>query len=137
MRAAYLLLFTFLQPGYAASSDRFVPEHRLNGVGAGRADMSDDLLDTRTDLMIQSRTFTIMREPQALAGARRVAGSAQLQALFKSAEAASGMPASIVEAIAFLESWGDPKAESPAGPRGRSEERRVGKECRSRWSPYH
>src|SRR2546430_10432614 len=27
---------------------------------------------------------------------------------------------------------------SPAGPRcPRSEERRVGKECRSRWSPYH
>ena len=23
------------------------------------------------------------------------------------------------------------------GPAGRSEERRVGKECRSRWSPYH
>src|SRR5260370_37873485 len=23
------------------------------------------------------------------------------------------------------------------GPNGRSEERRVGKECRSRWSPYH
>src|SRR5216684_5952390 len=23
------------------------------------------------------------------------------------------------------------------GDRGRSEERRVGKECRSRWSPYH
>src|SRR3712207_9447465 len=27
---------------------------------------------------------------------------------------------------------------TPAGPDGsRSEERRVGKECRSRWSPYH
>src|SRR2546425_9378199 len=26
---------------------------------------------------------------------------------------------------------------SRGGPRGRSEERRVGKECRSRWSPYH
>src|SRR5256885_5385251 len=25
----------------------------------------------------------------------------------------------------------------PAGARRRSEERRVGKECRSRWSPYH
>src|SRR5256884_753041 len=25
----------------------------------------------------------------------------------------------------------------PRGPRGRSEERRVGEECRSRWSPYH
>ena len=29
--------------------------------------------------------------------------------------------------------------EDPGGdrPRARSEERRVGKECRSRWSPYH
>src|ERR1035437_6235128 len=27
--------------------------------------------------------------------------------------------------------------ESPQGRMGRSEERRVGKECRSRWSPYH
>ena len=26
---------------------------------------------------------------------------------------------------------------STAIPEGRSEERRVGKECRSRWSPYH
>src|SRR2546427_4150849 len=25
----------------------------------------------------------------------------------------------------------------PGAERGRSEERRVGKECRSRWSPYH
>ena len=29
------------------------------------------------------------------------------------------------------------KAENPADVRLRSEERRVGKECRSRWSPYH
>ena len=28
-----------------------------------------------------------------------------------------------------------PNAAAPAG--ARSEERRVGKECRSRWSPYH
>ena len=28
-------------------------------------------------------------------------------------------------------------AASCTGPDGRSEERRVGKECRSRWSPYH
>ena len=28
-------------------------------------------------------------------------------------------------------------AEALADPRHRSEERRVGKECRSRWSPYH
>ena len=28
-------------------------------------------------------------------------------------------------------------APAPADSRARSEERRVGKECRSRWSPYH
>src|SRR2546422_10614687 len=30
-----------------------------------------------------------------------------------------------------------PARTSPEGGYGRSEERRVGKECRSRWSPYH
>src|SRR2546430_13163298 len=31
----------------------------------------------------------------------------------------------------------DPKKADPGTIRARSEERRVGKECRSRWSPYH
>ena len=30
-----------------------------------------------------------------------------------------------------------PEAEAPGEGAERSEERRVGKECRSRWSPYH
>ena len=30
-----------------------------------------------------------------------------------------------------------PHAAGQLSPRARSEERRVGKECRSRWSPYH
>ena len=30
-----------------------------------------------------------------------------------------------------------PKVEPPTASKRRSEERRVGKECRSRWSPYH
>ena len=38
-----------------------------------------------------------------------------------------GMPSLLREAI------GEPNADI----RTRSEERRVGKECRSRWSPYH
>src|SRR2546429_2470555 len=36
--------------------------------------------------------------------------------------------------------WPEPGArriDRRGGPRHRSEERRVGKECRSRWSPYH
>ena len=32
---------------------------------------------------------------------------------------------------------GDGMADEPIEAAGRSEERRVGKECRSRWSPYH
>ena len=31
----------------------------------------------------------------------------------------------------------DGKVVGQLAMRGRSEERRVGKECRSRWSPYH
>ena len=34
------------------------------------------------------------------------------------------------------EEW-PPLAATRESPRTRSEERRVGKECRSRWSPYH
>src|SRR2546427_5541566 len=30
-----------------------------------------------------------------------------------------------------------PRSNNPNSPPHRSEERRVGKECRSRWSPYH
>ena len=37
--------------------------------------------------------------------------------------------------LEYLEAVGDPATGLPIGPR--SEERRVGKECRSRWSPYH
>src|SRR3954447_26758520 len=117
MRPACLLLTLFMTAIHAAPPDTFSPTHRLMGIGVSRDDMSDDLLDTRTDLMIQSQTFGIMRESQALAGAKPITGPV-LQALFKSAAASSGMPASILEAIAYLESWGDSNAESPAGPRG-------------------
>ena len=41
----------------------------------------------------------------------------------------------------ILDSRGNPTVEVDvhlaSGAFGRSEERRVGKECRSRWSPYH
>jgi hypothetical protein len=60
-----------------------------------------------------------MRDPKAVAGAKRVTGDAKLQAIFRSAAAASGFPQDVLEAIAYLESWGDVSAESWAGsPRG-------------------
>ena len=83
-----------------------------------RDNISPDLLDVRTDRMIESQTFAILRDPQAGPGAKRITGSANLQSLFRAAGARSGLSPSLIEAIAYLESWGDPKAESPAGPRG-------------------
>jgi Transglycosylase SLT domain len=79
--------------------------------------MTPAVLDQRTQRMIQSQTFAIMREPQATAGAQRIT-SPRLERIFQSAAASSGLPASLISAIAYLESWGDPRAVSPAGPKG-------------------
>jgi hypothetical protein len=68
--------------------------------------------------MIQSQTFAIMRDPQAVPGAKRITGDQRLQSSFRLAAERSGLPEQLLEAIAYLESWGDPKAESPSGPRG-------------------
>ena len=112
MRIAVLLFLTL-----AGAAGHFVPEHRVSGIGVARDDISSELLEARTRRMIQSQTFVIMREPQAVAGARRIL-SPSLQALFRSASERSGMPAELIEAMAYLESWGDAKAESPDGPKG-------------------
>jgi len=117
MRFALLFFLTLAPMGQAGASEHFVPEHRVSGIGVARDDISSELIEARTRLMIQSQTFIIMREPQAVAGAKRIA-SAKLQALFRSASERSGMPAQVIEAVAYLESWGDAKAESPAGPKG-------------------
>lgn len=118
MKKFAALFFLSLAPlGQAGSSGFFQPAHRVSGIGVARDDISADLLEARTDLMIQSQTFTIMREPQAIPGAKRITDR-KLQAIFKSAAAKSGLPSTLIEAIAYLESWGDPKAESVTGPRG-------------------
>src|SRR5580704_17098546 len=79
--------------------------------------MTAELLAARTDRMIQSQTFTVMREPQAVAGAERITG-ARLAPVFRRAADESGWPVSLISAIAYVESWGDAQATSPAGPRG-------------------
>jgi len=79
--------------------------------------MSCELLARRTELMIETQTFSILRDPRAVAGAERIQ-SPRLQKIFKSAEAQSGIPASLTSAIAYLESWGDATAQSPTGPKG-------------------
>jgi hypothetical protein len=118
MKLALLMVLALTPLGRSANPEYFVPAHRVSGIGVARDDVSQDLLDVRTDLMIQSQTFSIMREAEALPGARRITSNSKLQGLFRTASARSGIPASLIEAISYLESWGDPKAESPSGPRG-------------------
>ncbi len=100
-----------------AEPDYFTPEHRLSGVGVDRAEITPLVLDNRTDRMIASETFPILREPQAIAGAERITGP-KLTRIFNHAAATSGLPASLISAVAYLESWGDANAVSPAGPKG-------------------
>jgi hypothetical protein len=95
----------------------FTPSHRLSAVGLDRGEISDELLTVRADRMIQSQTFAIMRDVQAVSGAERITGP-RLQPIFKAAERQSGFPASTLEAISYLESWGLPDAQSPSGPKG-------------------
>lgn len=95
----------------------FVPAHRLVGVGAGRKDLDDETLAKRTELMIQSQQFWILRDPRSLAGAQKIT-SPRLQKLFNDAERRTGVSASLLAAIAYLESFGDANAQSPAGPKG-------------------
>lgn len=117
MKLKVVLLLSLVSWGQAGSPEYFFPSHRVSGVGVERDDLSADVLQVRTSLMIQSQTFGIMREQEAVNGARRVTDP-KLQAIVRAAAQSSGFPASMIEAIIYLESWGDPKAESPAGPKG-------------------
>lgn len=112
----FCFLVSFVSSDMRAA-EYFVPSQRVSGIGASRDDISPEVLKARTEMMIQSQTFGIMREPKAMEGARRIL-TPRLQSLFQQAERQSGVPASLIEAIAYLESWGDANAESPAGPKG-------------------
>lgn len=116
---ALIVLLTLVSlNGMSAADEYFTPAHRLLGIGASRDALTEDQIARRVNLMMQSQTFTIMREPLAVPAAKRITGDRKLQAIFELAAARSRVPASIIEAIAYLESWGDPRAQSPSGPRG-------------------
>jgi hypothetical protein len=113
--AALLLPLFSPQIGWLFRKDQFTPSNTLSGVGVSRKSMSEAVLARRTEQMIESQTFSIMRDPQALAGAERIT---KQKKLFQQASDKSGLPAQFIAAIAFLESWGNPRAESWAGPKG-------------------
>src|SRR5258708_9254321 len=62
----------------------------------------------------------------------------RLQSIFSRCSAsAARMPSKVDATLTRTRSRVTPRASQAAMMPRRSEERRVGKECRSRWSPYH
>ena len=121
MRPVFLALIFIssltAQFGFLHHDAFFQPVHRLSGIGADRKDVSEEVLAKRTELMTDSQTFIIMRDPHALEGAQKIT-SPKLQKIFDAAAKQSGWPASLIAAVAYLESWGDATAQSTAGPKG-------------------
>jgi hypothetical protein len=107
----------YAQFGGLFRKETFVPTNRLSGVGVDRENISEGVVNRRAELMIESQTFTILRDPEALAGAERIT-SPRLWRIFEQAGRQNGLPPSFVAAISYLESWGRANAESPAGPKG-------------------
>src|ERR1700722_16689442 len=79
MRLTLLFFLCLATVGVAGGTDYFTPGQRVSGIGVDRDNISPDLLDVRTDRMIESQTFAILRDPQAGPGAKRITGSASLQ----------------------------------------------------------
>ncbi|MGA3026106.1 MAG: transglycosylase SLT domain-containing protein [Bryobacteraceae bacterium] len=100
-----------------AGADYFTPSNRLTAIGVDRNNLSDLVLNERIRLMTEAQTFAIMRDARSLAGAERMT-SPKMKKLVGDAATRSGVPASLISAIAFLESFGNPTAESPTGPKG-------------------
>ncbi len=124
MKKLLVCALAVLQLHSLSREDYFTPKHRLTAIGASRPDLDALTLAARTgranDGGAETFTTTFSRDPpppHALAGAQRIA-SPHLQQIFRQASAQTGFPASTLAAIAYLESFGDPLAESPAGPKG-------------------
>src|SRR5687768_6731166 len=70
--AAILTPSLFGQLSWFGSKQSFAPSNRLAGIGVERPQISDVLLARRAELMIESQTFGILRDPRSLEGAQRV-----------------------------------------------------------------
>src|SRR5688500_972164 len=80
--------------------DSFTPANRLSGIGVDREKISDTVLAQRMQLMIESQTFAILRDPEALEGAQRIT-SPKLWRLFEKAGAQTGLPASFIASDSY------------------------------------
>ena len=61
MKFLYVFLLALIPLVQAGGPDRFTPTNRVSGIGISRDDISDELLEIRTERMIESQTFKIGR----------------------------------------------------------------------------
>ena len=101
--------------------------HQLVVVPSAMSGETNRLLGLAKELAPASQTPAFMRELDAIAATGEQV-SVGLLAITLQAEG--------LEAVSYA-GWQVPVATDSSFTKARSEERRVGKECRSRWSPYH
>src|ERR1039458_2702299 len=97
MSLLFLLLLCLAPRVPDAPPANFSPAHRIVGIGADRDDLSAEQIDLRAARMIESQTFAIMREPEALIGAYRITADPKLRKLFQSASTDKGLPNPIID----------------------------------------
>src|ERR1039457_5861436 len=137
-------LLTVIKLGVVGPGARFPAERELAALlGISRLTLREAIRELHQAGYVESRrgrfggTFVTYTPPAPDAGElRRMAiqdGAKLADALTFRLVVETGAAETLAQAMA------QPAAAPPAaGPAGtRSEERRVGKECRSRWSPYH
>src|SRR5215203_369528 len=83
------------------------------------------------------RSTMFRRRARLTAGAAAALVLAGLGLSPGTASAAGGPTATFTKTTDWGTGWEGSYRIANPGPAARSEERRVGKECRSRWSPYH
>src|ERR1039457_3862162 len=75
MKSPYVFLLALLPLAHAGGADHFTPTNRVAGIGISRDDISDELLDARTDFLASFRTLR-----QAAAWVREGRGPALVHA---------------------------------------------------------
>jgi len=122
-------------------TDKFVFEGFLPRVKKARAVTLEKIVaEDRTVIFYESphRVVRTLQEIRKLAGERPIAVARELTKVYE--EVVRGTLSSVIEKFVINQPRGEfvvVLGGRDKNKNERSEERRVGKECRSRWSPYH
>src|SRR3989441_13086952 len=136
------------QSGRSRAYERLTPEtalllidHQSSGLVSGIRDLAPD--EVRHNAVAFARAARVLGVPVVLTSTAPMMWGPTLPELTEALPGVDNIERSVVNA------WDEPRVRDAVARTGRqklliggitthrSEERRVGKECRSRWSPYH